>query len=82
MFWYRSWESAVAAAADRRRHRELVEGIVVRVNDHILTVADMRNRVREKEAEPGAAVPTEMYAMLVGEAADEQVLLERPTSSS
>ena len=65
--------AAFAAAADR----QLVEGIVVRVNDHILTVADMRKRVAERTAELGAAVPPEAYATLVEEAADDLCILER-----
>jgi len=56
---------------------ELVEGIVVRVNERILTVSDLRDRIREKEAEAGAKIPTTVYGMVVREAADELVLLER-----
>lgn len=65
--------AAAAFAADR----QLVEGIVVRVNERILTIEDMRDRVREKEAESGTKVPPVAYPMLVREAADELVLLER-----
>lgn len=57
--------------------RKLVEGIVVRVNERILTIEDMRDRVREKEAEAGTKVLPEMYPAVVREAADELVLLER-----
>ena len=65
--------AALAVAADR----QLVEGIVVRVNDTILTVADMRKRVAERAAETGAPVPVEGYARLVEEAVDDLCLLER-----
>lgn len=56
---------------------EVVEGIVVRVNERILTVRDMRRRALEKAAELGTPVPVSEYAALVQEAADELCLLER-----
>jgi len=65
--------AAVAIGAER----QLVEGIVVRVNERILTIQDMRDRIREKQAEAGTKVPPEMYPIVVREAADELVLLER-----
>lgn len=65
---------AVAARASERR---LVEGIVVRVNDRILTTADMRKRAVERAAENGVPVPAEAYPQLVSEAADDLCLLER-----
>jgi len=70
-----SLAAALAAAADR----QLVEAIVVRVNEHILTVADMRKRIAERAAETGAAVPPEAYGTLVQEATDDLCLLERAT---
>ena len=67
--------AAFAVAADR----QLVEGIVVRVNDRILTVADMRKRVLERAAETGAPLPPDAYAAMVAEAADDLCILERAT---
>ena len=69
--------ATVAAAITVAGDLQLVEGIVVRVNDTILTVADMRKRVNERAAETGAPVPAETYATLVEEAADDLCLLER-----
>ncbi len=57
--------------------RQVVEGIVVRVNDRILTIADMRQRALEKAAENGKPVTPDQYADLVNESADELCLLER-----
>ena len=57
--------------------RQLVEGIVVRVNDRILTVADMRQRVAERLAETGKPVPPEQYPEVVRDAADDLCMLER-----
>ncbi len=56
---------------------EVVEGIVVRVNERILTIGDMRRRAVEKAAELGKPIPPEEYPELVQEAADELCLLER-----
>ena len=67
---------AVAAAAHAAT-RTLVEGIVVRVNDRILTTADIRQRAAERTAENGVAVPPAAYPELVQDAADELCLLER-----
>ncbi len=57
--------------------RQLVEAIVVRVNDRILTTADLRQRVAERLAETGRAVPPDQYPALVRDAADELCMLER-----
>jgi|WetSurMetagenome_2_1015567.scaffolds.fasta_scaffold108352_1 parvulin-like peptidyl-prolyl isomerase len=65
--------ATIAAAGERK----LVEGIVVRVNDRILTVADMRKRVAERAAESGAPVAPEDYPQVVSEAADDLCVLER-----
>jgi parvulin-like peptidyl-prolyl isomerase len=67
---------AVAAAvhADGRR---VLDAIVVRVNDRIITVTGMRARAAEHAAETGRPVPVEAYPALVQEAADELCLLER-----
>jgi peptidyl-prolyl cis-trans isomerase SurA len=69
--------AAVAAATAVAGERKLVEGIVVRVNDRILTVADMRKRLAERAAETGAAVPPEEYPRLVAEATDDLCVIER-----
>jgi parvulin-like peptidyl-prolyl isomerase len=56
---------------------QLVEGIVVRVNDRILTTADMRQRLAEQAAEYGKPIPPEGYNDAVQQAADELCILER-----
>ncbi len=67
---------AVAAAA-HADGRQVLDGIVVRVNDRIITVTGMRQRATEHAAETGRPVPVEAYPALVQEAADELCLLER-----
>jgi peptidyl-prolyl cis-trans isomerase SurA len=67
----------VLVAASASAERRLVEGIVVRVNDRILTTADIRLRAAERAAETGVPVPPAAYPELVQEAADELCLLER-----
>jgi peptidyl-prolyl cis-trans isomerase SurA len=57
--------------------RQLVEGIVVRVNDKILTTADIRQRAAERAAETGIPVPPAAYPELIRDAADELCILER-----
>jgi peptidyl-prolyl cis-trans isomerase SurA len=69
--------AAVAAVAAVAAERQLVEGIVVRVNDRILTVADMRRRINERAAESGARVSPDAYPQLVADAADDLCVLER-----
>jgi parvulin-like peptidyl-prolyl isomerase len=64
---------AAVAAADRH----LVEAIVVRVNDRVLTIRDMRRRMVERAAETGRPVQPSEYERFVGETADELCLLER-----
>jgi len=63
--------SAVAA------ERKLIEGIVVRVNDRIVTTRDMNARMLERAAEQGHAVTAEEIPALVNDVADELCLLER-----
>ncbi len=63
----------LAAAAERH----LVEGIVVRVNDRILTTRDMRLRMVERAAETGQPVQPAEYERFVAETTDELCLLER-----
>jgi parvulin-like peptidyl-prolyl isomerase len=67
----------LAALATVPTAAEVVEGIVVRVNERILTIADMRRRALEKAAELGKPIPAEEFPELVQEAADELCLLER-----
>jgi peptidyl-prolyl cis-trans isomerase SurA len=69
--------AVLSAAAAIASERTLVEGIVVRVNDRILTVADMRKRASERAAETGTPVPPADYPQLVKEAADDICMLER-----
>jgi len=57
--------------------RQLVEGIVVRVNDRILTTADIRQRASERASEVGKPFPQEAFPDLVQQAADELCILER-----
>ena len=67
--------ASLAATAEPK----LVEGIVARVNDRIITTQDMRDRIRERAAETGAPVPPDAIPALIQEAADELVLVERAT---
>jgi parvulin-like peptidyl-prolyl isomerase len=67
----------LVGAAAPAANRELVEGIVVRVNDRILTTADIRQRAAERSAETGRPFPSNAYPDLVQEAADELCMLER-----
>jgi parvulin-like peptidyl-prolyl isomerase len=69
----------VTVLAAAQNSRSFVEGIVVRVNDRIVTTADMRMRVIEKTAETGRAPAPADYPTLVEEAVDELCLLERAT---
>ena len=57
--------------------RHFVEGIVVRVNDRILTTADIRERANEVATEAGKALTPEQYTELIQRAADEMCMLER-----
>ncbi len=69
----------LAGAAASAAEPKLVEGIVVRVNDRILTTADIRQRAAEHAAETGRPILPEAYADLVQQAADELCILERAT---
>ncbi len=68
---------ALAAAAVSGGERRLVEGIVVRVNDRILTTADIRQRAAERLSQTGKPVTPDQYPEFVQEAADEVCMLER-----
>ncbi len=67
----------VAAAAASGAERHLVEGIVVRVNDRILTTADIRQRAAERLGQTGKPVTPDQYPEFIQEAADEVCMLER-----
>ncbi|TAM48116.1 MAG: hypothetical protein EPN53_10630 [Acidobacteria bacterium] len=67
----------VLATAAAAAERHLVEGIVVRVNDRILTTTDIRDRANERAAETGKPVSRDQYPELISEAADEMCMLER-----
>ena len=67
----------VAVTAVAGGERRLVEGIVVRVNDRILTTADIRQRAAERQSQTGKAVTPDQYPEFVQEAADEVCMLER-----
>jgi parvulin-like peptidyl-prolyl isomerase len=66
---------ASAAAAER----QLVEAIVVRVNERILTVADLKQRALERAAETGKPLTAEEIPQFLQDAVDELCLLERAT---
>lgn len=68
---------AVLVATSALAQHHLVEGIVVRVNDRILTTRDMRHRMVERAAETGQPVLPADYPRFVQETADELCLLER-----
>lgn len=57
--------------------KELVEGIVVRVNERILTTRDFARRVREKSAETGRLPDVAEYSQILEEAVDDMCFLER-----
>ncbi|MEW5878661.1 MAG: peptidyl-prolyl cis-trans isomerase [Acidobacteriota bacterium] len=64
---------AAPAAAEKR----LLEAIVVRVNERILTVSDLRQRAVERAAETGKKLTPEDIPTFLQEAVDELCLLER-----
>jgi peptidyl-prolyl cis-trans isomerase SurA len=68
---------AMPASSGATSRGRLVEGIVARVNDRIITTEDMRERLRERAAETGAPVPPDAIPDAIQEAADELVLIER-----
>lgn len=67
----------LAATVLAKGDRHVIEGIVVRVNDRILTISDMRMRAVERAAETGKPLTPDQYPELVNDAADELCLLER-----
>ncbi|HVN75371.1 MAG TPA: peptidyl-prolyl cis-trans isomerase [Thermoanaerobaculaceae bacterium] len=67
----------IAATASAGADRRLVEGIVVRVNDRILTTSDIRQRAAESQAQTGKPVTPDQYPQFIQEAADELCMLER-----
>jgi parvulin-like peptidyl-prolyl isomerase len=64
-------------AAPAAAERKLVEAIVVRVNERILTVADLRQRAVVRAAETGKPLTAEEIPQFLQEAVDELCLLER-----
>lgn len=64
---------ALPAAGEKR----LLEAIVVRVNERILTVSDLRQREVERAAETGKKLTPEEIPAFLQEAVDELCLLER-----
>ena len=69
--------AVLLATGGAAAERHLVEGIVVRVNDRILTTSDIRDRINEKAAETGRPVAPEQYPQIIQDAADELCMLER-----
>ncbi len=67
----------VLASGSLARGAELVEAIVVRVNERIVTTRDFARRVQERSAEVGKPVAVEDYPKIVDELADDLCLLER-----
>lgn len=67
----------LAASAPAFAERKLVEAIVVRVNERILTIADLKRRAVERAAETGRPLTPEEVPQFIEEAADELCLLER-----
>lgn len=57
--------------------RTLVEGIVIRVNERILTTRDMARRIAERSGEAGHALSVQEAQALVREITDDLCLLER-----
>ncbi len=71
------------AAAASAAEKMLVEGILVRVNDRIITVSDFAQRVRTELSQfpepPSEAEARQFVEMLLQEVVNELVLLERAT---
>lgn len=67
----------LAASVPVFAERKLVEAIVVRVNERILTVADLKKRAVERAAETGQPLTPEEVPQFIEEATDELCLLER-----
>lgn len=57
--------------------RTLVEGIVIRVNERILTTRDMARRIAERSGEVGHPLSVQEAQALVREVTDDLCLLER-----
>jgi peptidyl-prolyl cis-trans isomerase SurA len=69
--------SVLLLATNLSAERTLVEGIVVRVNDRILTTRDIARRIDERAAEMGHPLNAEEIQGLTREAVDDLCLLER-----
>jgi len=69
--------ASLLLAAPAAAERTLVEAIVVRVNERILTVTDLRKRALVRAAETGTPLSPEEIPQFLQEALDELCLLER-----
>jgi peptidyl-prolyl cis-trans isomerase SurA len=69
--------TALLAAAPVRAEKQLLEGIVVRVNERIVTTHDFARRLQEREAESGKPLTTAQLPAMVDEAVADLCLLER-----
>lgn len=67
----------LVVAAPLAAEKKLLEAIVVRVNERILTVSDLRQRAVERAAETGKKLTPEDVPIFLQEAVDELCLLER-----
>jgi len=67
----------VASVAAAGSNRQVVEGIAVRVNDRILTVSEVRQRITEMSPEGLASLAPDQLASFLNELGDEMCLLER-----
>jgi peptidyl-prolyl cis-trans isomerase SurA len=56
---------------------ELVEGIVVRVNERILTTREFAHRVQERSAETGKPIEVSEYPQVIDDAVNDFCMLER-----
>lgn len=74
---YFSAITLVASVAAAGSNRQVVEGIAVRVNDRILTVSEVRQRITEMSPEGLASLAPDRLASFLSELGDEMCLLER-----
>ena len=68
---------ALLVAAAAGTEVSLVEGILARVNDRVITTADFRLRLVERAAETGENSSASQYPTILNEAIDELCLIER-----
>lgn len=67
----------LAAGAGAAVQRQVVEAVAVRVNDRILTVSEVRQRIEEQLPGATAGLTRDRAEALLGEVADELCILER-----